>query len=107
MALLAPNIMSTTTTFLQLEELQQKPTTFHHCSSSGNASNTSQRSRQEGKVPISKPMEMTQQVLLLKGVREQYTLVNDHSIPSVVHPGEILVKVRSSVGLSLHASQIV
>lgn len=92
MALLAPNIMSTTTTLLQLEELQEKTASFHRCKFAGNAS-TSQRSTEEEKISVPKPLEMTQQVLLLKGVKEQYTLVKDHNVPSIIHPGEILVKV--------------
>jgi hypothetical protein len=102
MALLAPNIMSTTTTFLQLGDLEQKTKSFHRCTSSSNAS-VFQRSTQEEKTPVPRPLEMTQQVLLLKGVKEQYTLVNDHIIPSILNPGEILVKVsRLRPGLSLH-----
>ncbi|CAI7568597.1 unnamed protein product [Penicillium pancosmium] len=98
MALLAPNIMSATTTFLQLGELEQKTKSFHRCTSSSNAG-AFQRSTQEEKTPVPKPLEMTQQVLLLKGVKEQYTLVNDHNIPSILHPGEILVKVLA-IGLN-------
>ncbi|KAF9889367.1 hypothetical protein FE257_007477 [Aspergillus nanangensis] len=41
----------------------------------------------------------TQNALLLKQAREQYTLVNDHSIPSISNKDEILVKVLA-IGLN-------
>lgn len=91
MALLAPSIMSTTTC-LQLDELQKKPTIFHRDIFS-NPSVSSTTIKEEGKRLVSQIVEARQRVLLLKGVREQYTLVNDHTIPAILHPGEILVKV--------------
>jgi hypothetical protein len=39
----------------------------------------------------------TQRALLLKAAREQYTLVTDHAIPSILHKDEILVKVPQSI----------
>jgi predicted alpha/beta superfamily hydrolase len=91
MALLAPSIMSTTTC-LQLDELQKKPTSFHrYIFSSPSISSTTIKEGE--KRLISQTAEARQSVLLLKGVREQYTLVNDHTIPAILHPGEILVKV--------------
>jgi hypothetical protein len=91
MALLAPSIMSTTTC-LQLEELQKKPTSFHRYIFSG-PSVTSTTTKEEEKRLVSQTVEARQSVLLLKGIREQYTLVNDHTIPAILHSGEILVKV--------------
>ncbi|KAJ5112551.1 Polyketide synthase enoylreductase [Penicillium argentinense] len=87
--------MSTTTTYFQLEEPQTKTTCFHRTE----AYKLSQAPRQEEKLPVPKPVEVTQRVLLLKGVREQYTLVDDHAIPSILNPGEILVKVLA-IGLN-------
>jgi hypothetical protein len=83
--------MSTTTsTYLQLQE---KPTTFHRgfltTEEQSNVSNSKPKEKISGR-PL---VETKQRVLLLKGVREQYTLVNDHDIPSISNPGEILVKV--------------
>lgn len=91
MALLAPAIMSTTTC-LQLDELQKKPTRFHRYIFSG-PSVSSNSIRDEEKRLVSQTGNARQSVLLLKGIREQYTLVNDHTIPAILHPGEILVKV--------------
>lgn len=92
MALVAPSIMSTTSC-LQLEELQKKPTNFHRYIFSEPSSNVSHEAKQGNKIPASKPFESRQKVLLLKGVREEYTLVEDRTVPSILHPGEILVKV--------------
>ncbi|KAE8153099.1 chaperonin 10-like protein [Aspergillus avenaceus] len=41
----------------------------------------------------------TQQALLLKAAREQYTLVTDHAIPTILNKDEILVKILA-VGLN-------
>ncbi|GLI81519.1 hypothetical protein PoHVEF18_009901 [Penicillium ochrochloron] len=87
-----------TTTCLQLEELQKKPTSFHRYIFSG-PSVTSTTTKEEEKRLVSQTVEARQSVLLLKGIREQYTLVNDHTIPAILHPGEILVKVLA-IGLN-------
>lgn len=93
MPLLPPSTMSTTSTCLQLEELQKTPTTFHQYLSSDSLSDYSNESRSESEPPSPRSEESRQRVLLLKGAREQYALVDDHAIPSVLHEGEILVKV--------------
>jgi hypothetical protein len=93
MALLAPSIMSTTSTYLQLEELQKRPTTFHHGLYTESISDFTNDTISESEPPSSRSEVSRQSVLLLKGAREQYSLVNDHAIPSVLHQGEILVKV--------------
>ncbi|KAJ5911985.1 uncharacterized protein N7473_001288 [Penicillium subrubescens] len=97
MALLAPSIMSTTTC-LQLDELQKQSTSFHRYIFSS-PSVTSTTIKEEEKRLVSQTVEARQSVLLLKGIREQYTLVNDHTIPAILHPGEILVKVLA-IGLN-------
>ncbi len=81
-----------TTACLRLDELQNKPTTFHrYIFSEPCVPSTS--IKEEEKNLVSQSGNARQSVLLLKGVREQYTLVNDHSVPAILHPGEILVKV--------------
>lgn len=97
MALVAPSIMSTTTC-LQLEELSNKPSTFHRyiCSEPHFQpcvpTTTHAKIDEHTSTPAS-PLEAKQRVLLLKAAREQYTLVDDHHVPSILHPGEVLVKV--------------
>ncbi|KAJ5172717.1 hypothetical protein N7492_005310 [Penicillium capsulatum] len=88
------------TTCLQLEELHEKPTTFHRyiVSSPQNTTVLSSTTAQNQSAAHSQ-VEARQRVLLLKGAREQYTLVDNHNIPSVLHPGEILVKVLA-IGLN-------
>lgn len=86
--------MSTTSTCLQLEELQKTPTTLF----SESVSDYSDVSRSESEPPSPRSEAARQRVLLLKGAREQYALVDDHAIPSVLHEGEILVKVRQATG---------
>jgi len=93
MALVAPSIMSTTTC-LQLQELQNTPTNSHRCFFSDPPSNVSHEIKETPRTPVSEALETRQKVLLLKGAREQYTLVDDHTVPSILHPGEILVKVN-------------
>jgi hypothetical protein len=85
--------MSTTSTCLQVEEFHKTPTTFHNNLFSKPLSDYSNESRSESEPASPRSEESTQRVLLLKGAREQYALVNDHAIPSVLHEGEILVKV--------------
>lgn len=102
MTLVAPSIMSTTTC-LQFEELQKKPTTFHRHILSETRHDVSDTVKRESQVDVSKDLETRQKVLLLNGPREQYTLVDDHNVPSVLYPGEILVKVRSlCINSTLH-----
>lgn len=91
MALVTPSIMSTTTCF-QLEELQ-KPTNVHQYTFPESSSYASHAAKQGNKILAMKPFESRQKVLLLQGIREEYTLVEDHTVPSILHPGEILVKV--------------
>lgn len=97
MTLVAPGIMSTTTC-LQLEELPKKPSTFHRYIFSETHFQPSVPSSTHAKVDqhTSTPatlLDAKQRVLLLKAAREQYTLVDDHHVPSILHPGEVLVKV--------------
>ncbi|KAJ5604624.1 Polyketide synthase enoylreductase [Penicillium lagena] len=89
--------MSTTTsTYLQLQE---KPTTFHRGFITTEEQLNVSTSKPEEKASGRQLVETKQRVLLLKGVRERYTLVNDHDIPSVSNPSEILVKVLA-IGLN-------
>lgn len=92
MALVAPSIMSTTTC-LQLQELQKKPTNSHRSFFSEPPSSVPHEINEELHAPVFKSLETRQKVLLLNGAREQYTLVDDHTVPSILHPREILVKV--------------
>ena len=85
-----------TTTCVQVDELQKRPSTFHRYLFSDTATDTTISTRLDEQSVVSDVAEPKQKVLLLKGAREQYTLVNDHSIPSILHPGEILVKVGLS-----------
>ncbi|OOQ85968.1 oxidoreductase, zinc-binding dehydrogenase family [Penicillium brasilianum] len=87
-----------TTTCVQLDELQNKPTSFHRYIISG-PSLSSNTVKEEKNSLVSHTEDARQSVLLLKGVREQYTLVNDHTIPAILNPGEILVKVLA-IGLN-------
>lgn len=87
--------MSTTFTYFQLEELNEKkkPTTIHRrVLSTKELQTVPDTPHHEEQAHLRQPLEAKQRVLLLKGIREQYTLVNDHDIPSICHPGEILVK---------------
>ena len=95
MSLLAQSITSTTATYLQLEELNEKkkpgnlPRQLFKTKELRTAPSTLQH---EEKSHMREALEGKQKVLLLKGIREQYTLINDHDIPSISRPGEILVK---------------
>lgn len=83
------------TTCLQLEELHEKSTTFHrYIVSSPQETIIPDPIAETDQTTSPSPLEKQQKVLLLKGAREQYTLVDDHNIPSILHPGEILVKVQ-------------
>lgn len=92
MALVASRVMSTTTC-LQLDELQDKLSTFHCYILSETVSGNKSTTLTGKQSSASKIVEAKQNVLLLKGARRQYTLVNDHTIPSILHPRGILVKV--------------
>lgn len=92
MALVAPSIMSTTTC-LQLDEVRNGEAKFRRCFFSEPPSRVSHELKEEASSLTSETLETRQKVLLLKGAREQYTLVDDHTVPSILHPGEILVKV--------------
>ncbi|KAJ5232663.1 hypothetical protein N7468_005619 [Penicillium chermesinum] len=96
MALLAPSIMSTTTC-LQINELPSEPT-FHRYIISEDRPITPKVSKEEEQPPA-QLSKARQRALLLNAAREKYTLVSDHSIPSIVHKGEILVKVLA-IGLN-------
>lgn len=50
--------------------------------------------RSSSPVSESKLQASKQNVLLLHAAREKYKLVEDHAIPSLIHRGEILVKVK-------------
>ncbi|CAG7968785.1 unnamed protein product [Penicillium olsonii] len=100
MPLLAP-IMSTTSTYVQVDEFQKTPTTFHNEVFSGSLSDYSNESRPQSEPASPRSEESTQRVLLLKGAREQYALVNDHAIPSVLHEGEILVKISRAFNFGI------
>lgn len=96
MALVAPNIMSTTTC-LQLEELQNKPSTFHRYIISEPRPqyqfSFTPKKEETTRTYTSAPLGTKQRALFVKAAREQYTLVDDHHVPSVLHQGEVLVKV--------------
>ncbi|KAJ5758714.1 hypothetical protein N7520_005870 [Penicillium odoratum] len=103
MALVAPSIMSITTC-LQLEGLQNKRSSFHRyifseAQSQPLAPNTNTEEQKPAIPNTPQPVEAKQRVLLLKAAREQYTLVDDHHVPSILHPGEVLVKVLA-IGLN-------
>ncbi|KAJ5671194.1 hypothetical protein N7507_000321 [Penicillium longicatenatum] len=103
MALVAPSIMSTTTC-LQLEELSNKQSPFHRCIYSESRFQHSIPTTTHTKVDeqtstLITPLEAKQRVLLLRAAREQYTLVDNHHVPSILHPGEVLVKVLA-IGLN-------
>lgn len=84
-----------TTTCLQLDEVRNEHANFRRCFFSEPPSHVFHQLREENPSPKSESLETRQKVLLLKGAREQYTLVDDHIVPSILHPGEILVKVCS------------
>ncbi|KAJ5273222.1 hypothetical protein N7478_008347 [Penicillium angulare] len=90
-----------TTTCLQIEQLHNKPSNFHsHRLAEANIQSHFPKTAKIGEVtqtPV--PSETNQRALLLKAAREQYTLVDNHQIPSVIHSGEILVKVLA-IGLN-------
>ncbi|KAJ5320010.1 hypothetical protein N7508_000293 [Penicillium antarcticum] len=90
--------MSTTSTYLQLDELKKTPTTFHH-DIAQSISDFTNDTTSESEPPSPRSETSRQSVLLLKGAREQYSLVDDHAIPSVLHEEEILVKVLA-IGLN-------
>lgn len=92
MALVAPRIM-TTTTCVQLDQLPTEPTNFHRYIIPDEQPVSPKTSNSEEKTSKDESFDVRQNALLLKGAREQYTLVSDHSIPSIIHRGEILVKV--------------
>ncbi|KAJ5666831.1 hypothetical protein N7462_011240 [Penicillium macrosclerotiorum] len=82
-----------TTTCLQLQELQPPSAATFHRYMFSEASSPSDVITQKEPSPVARSREARQRVLLLKTAREQYTLVHDHTIPSILHPSEILVKV--------------
>jgi hypothetical protein len=85
-----------TTTYLQLEELKKESTNFRRCFFS-EPPNIAHEVKEGIQAPVSESLETRQKVLLLKGAGEQYTLVDDHTVPSILHPGEILVKVGPGI----------
>ncbi|KAJ6013889.1 Polyketide synthase enoylreductase [Penicillium herquei] len=98
MALVAPSIMSTTTC-LQIEEIHRKQSTFHRNIFSETTPKSLITTTVKEEVITQTPLQAKQRVLLLKAAREQYTLVDDHHVPSILHPGEVLVKVLA-IGLN-------
>ncbi|EED21379.1 oxidoreductase, zinc-binding dehydrogenase family, putative [Talaromyces stipitatus ATCC 10500] len=50
-------------------------------------------------VPVVDKLAATQNALLLHAIKEKYTLVTDHAIPSIHHQDEILIEV-SAIGLN-------
>ncbi|KAJ5666317.1 Polyketide synthase enoylreductase [Penicillium maclennaniae] len=88
-----------TTTCLQLAEARNERTHFRRCFFSEPPSHVPHQLRERNFSQKSETVATRQKVLLLKGAQEQYTLVDDHSVPSTIHPGEILVKVLA-IGLN-------
>ncbi|OJJ46754.1 hypothetical protein ASPZODRAFT_132883 [Penicilliopsis zonata CBS 506.65] len=88
--------MSTTSTYIQVTELDEEDQPVFHRSFliKGSSDVIPPSQLVQHVVP-----EAKQSVLLLNGVREQYTLVDNHNIPSILHDGEILVKVVA-IGLN-------
>lgn len=85
--------MSTTSTCLQVKDFQKSPTTFRHDLFTDRPSDHSHKLRPASEPASPRSEASTQRVLLLKGAREEYALVNGHAIPSILNEGEILVKV--------------
>jgi hypothetical protein len=50
-------------------------------------------------VPVVDQLATTQNALLLNAIKEKYTLVTDHAVPSILHQDEILIEV-SAIGLN-------
>lgn len=50
-------------------------------------------------VLIENQLATTQNALLLHAIKEKYTLVTDHAVPSILHQDEILIEV-SAIGLN-------
>ncbi|KAJ5731940.1 Polyketide synthase enoylreductase [Penicillium malachiteum] len=88
-----------TTTCLQIEEIHRKPSTFHRKIFSETTPKPLVTTTVKEEVITQTPLQAKQRVLLLKAAREQYTLVDDHHVPSILHPGEFLVKVLA-IGLN-------
>jgi hypothetical protein len=51
------------------------------------------------RVPVDSQLATTQNALILHAVKEKYTLVTDHAVPSILHQDEILIEV-SAIGLN-------
>ena len=99
--------MSTTTsTYLQLDKLDEPPQkkvdsrgnlllekpSFNNALPKENGTRSEDFEQEQAR-------EVKQSALLLKGFREEYTLVTDHDVPSILHKGEILIKV-AAIGLN-------
>lgn len=50
-------------------------------------------------VLVDDQLATTQNALLLHAIKEKYTLVTDHAVPSILHQDEILIEV-SAIGLN-------
>jgi hypothetical protein len=50
-------------------------------------------------LPAGNQLATTQNALLLHAIKEKYTLVTDHAVPSILHQDEILIEV-SAIGLN-------
>ena len=125
---MAPGIMTTTSTCIQLDGLNDKPNYLEHTrrqdetdprghlflqnqalnGNSAHLQNVSQENESMNQLASQAnyqpdedqtSRELKQSALLLKGFREEYTLVTDHDVPSITHKGEILIKV-SAIGLN-------
>ena len=84
--------MSITSNYLQLTEMnKRKHTIFHHEILVEDKPDAALTTYPKELTQHSK--ETKQSVLLLNGARQQYSLVTDYAVPSILHDGEILVKV--------------
>lgn len=50
-------------------------------------------------ISVENQLATTQNALLLHAIKEKYTLVTDHAVPSLIHQDEILIEV-SAIGLN-------
>ncbi|KAL1885679.1 hypothetical protein Plec18167_001174 [Paecilomyces lecythidis] len=91
--------MSTTSTFVQSKEAEGNGQDLFHrhifVEGQGDSTDTTRSNS-----PIDAKLQTSKQnVLLLHAAREKYKLIEDHAIPTLIHNGEILVKVLA-IGLN-------
>ncbi|OKL63620.1 hypothetical protein UA08_01012 [Talaromyces atroroseus] len=60
---------------------------------------TSQVDQTSPRVSVANKFATTQNALLLHAIKEKYTLVTDHAVPSILHDDEVLIEV-SAIGLN-------